>query len=112
MDISRNITLLSNAFNSRNSKQFKTEFALPFSVLPLSFTEDSRMVLKQTQENIQKVNLNVLCNNKFNDGNLAAATCARYEVIIALLANDPPRGTLNTFLHRFLSICIQLTFVN
>ena len=92
MDVSRSINVLGHAFSMRNGKGFKNEFALPFSSLPLSPTQDSRAISNQTQENIQRINIPVLCRNKFNDSNLASAVSSRVDTILSLLANDPTRG--------------------
>ena len=92
MDISRNINVLSAAFNTRNGKNFKKEFAIPFSTLPLSPSQDSTNILGQTQDAMQRMNIPILCRNKFNDTNLASAVSSRLETIVSLLANDPSRG--------------------
>ena len=107
MDVSRSINLLGHAFSMRNGKSFKNEFTLPFSSLPLSPSQDSRAVSNQTQENIQRLNIPVLCRNKFNDSNLASAVSSRFDTILSLLANDPTRGSC---FHNNIKITIACIF--
>ena len=88
MDINRHIQSLSTSFNNRNGAQFAKDFGLPLSK---DFDVNS---LTTFVESVKRVNVNSLCNNKFNDSNLALAVSSHIDTLVALASNDLPQCKL------------------
>ena len=85
MDINQHIQSLNASFNNRNGAQLAKDIGLPLSK---NFDVNS---LRTFVESVKRVNVNSLCNNKFNDGNLASAVSSHIDTLVALASNDLPQ---------------------